>query len=685
MELVTDQHKKKAKTILKWLITAGIGCLFLFLFFILSLWGFAKIQGPPPIKVPQTTRIYDANHYLIGKVEHENQNRTWVHMDDISKSLVNATLSIEDKRFYQHHGFDLKRLAGAVLADVKSFSKQQGASTITMQYARNLYLDHEKTWMRKLTEALYTMRLEMNYSKDQILEGYLNTIYYGHGAYGIEAAAKYYFNKNADELTLSEASLLAGIPKGPSYYSPYHNFKRAKQRQKIVLQSMVNNGYITKQAANSAFHAPIRLVHKHKPMNRTAPYFQDAVESVLQNQLHIDQKTLAAGGLKVYTTLNSNMQKKAEYWVKQVINPASDIQTAVIAMNPQNGAVEAMVGGRDYHKSSYNRAVQAMRSPGSSFKPFLYYAALRNGFTPSTTLRSEPTTFTYNKGKSKYAPSNFGGYYANGPITLAQALALSDNIYAVKAHLSIGMDQLVKTARKVGIKAPLADIPSLALGSQPVSVLEMAKGYSAFANGGARVTPHYITKIVNQKGETIYEWHPKKEQVLNKAATFVLSQLMTGVFDKKLNGYSKVTGASIAHILTHKVAGKSGSTAADSWMIGFTPRLVSAVWVGYDKGQSISTYPDSGYAKKIWAHFTESALEGQPKNSFKPPKGVVRRLVDPKNGKLAAKGCPNARYTYYLKGTAPNEYSHRCYKEKGPENGRKKHKGFFNRWFHWFH
>ncbi|MFC7391903.1 transglycosylase domain-containing protein [Scopulibacillus cellulosilyticus] len=683
MELVTGHHKKK--TILKWLITAGIGCFCLFLFFILSLWGFAKIQGPPPITVPQTTRIYDTNHHLIGKVEHENENRTWVNLDDISKPLINATISIEDKRFYQHHGFDMRRLAGAVLADIKSFSKQQGASTITMQYARNLYLGHEKTWMRKITEALYTMRLEMNYPKNKILEGYLNTIYYGHGAYGIEAAAKYYFNKDADELTLSEASLLAGIPKGPSYYSPYNNFKRAKMRQKLVLQSMVNNGYITKSAALSAYQAPIHLVHKHKAIKRTAPYFQDAVENVLKNQLHIDKKTLAAGGLKVYTTLNNSAQKKAEYWVKQIINPASDIQTALVAMNPQNGAVEAMVGGRDYHKSAYNRAVQAMRSPGSSFKPFLYYAALRDGFTPSTTLRSEPTTFTYNKGKSKYSPSNFGGYYANGPITLAKALALSDNIYAVKTHLSIGMDQLVKTARKVGITSPLAEIPSLALGSKPVSVLEMAGGYSAIANGGAKVTPHYITKIVNQKGDTIYEWHPQKEQVLNKATTFVLSQLMTGVFDKKLNGYSKVTGASVANELTHKIAGKSGSTAADSWMIGFTPHLVSAVWVGYDKGQSISTYPDSGYAKKIWAHFMESALAGQPKNSFKPPKGVVRKLVDPDNGKLATKACHNARYTYYLKGTAPVKYSPRCSKQKDHENHHKKHKGFIKRWFHWFH
>ncbi|TCP23023.1 1A family penicillin-binding protein [Scopulibacillus darangshiensis] len=677
------RYQKKGKVV-RLLLKLSLLFLLLMAFFILSLWVFAKIQGPPPVKVPQTTRFYDADGHQIGKMEHQNQNRYWVKLDDIADPLKQATVAVEDKRFYKHHGFDLRRLAGAVVADIKSMSKEQGASTITMQYARNLFLTNDKTWTRKLAEAFYTMRLEMNYSKDEILEGYLNTIYYGRGAYGIEAASKYYFNKDADDLSLAEASMLAGVPKGPSYYSPYNDFDKAKHRQRIVLNSMVSSGYITKQQADNAFEQPIHLVKKHKTPKRVAPYFQDTVEYVLKHKLHIDEKTLATGGLKVYTTLHSDMQKKAEYWVKQVIDPKSDIQTAMVAMNPKSGAVEAMIGGRNYKKSSYNRAVQAKRSPGSSFKPFLYYAALRNGFTPSTALKSEPTTFRFDDGKEKYSPSNFGGYYAYGPITLAQALALSDNIYAVKTHLSIGMDKLVKTAKKVGITSPLGKIPSLALGTKPVSVAEMARGYSAIANGGARVTPHYISKIVNQKGEVIYEWEPKKKQVLDKPTTFVLSQLMTGVFDSKLNDYSKVTGSTVSKMLTHKMAAKTGSTAADSWMVGFTPKLVSAVWIGYDKGKSLSTYPETGYSKLIWTHFMEAALEGAPKNGFKPPKGVVGVLVDPDTGKLATKACPNARMTYYLKGTEPQEY---CDKHKGEHSHKKdQHKdnskdkgGFFNR------
>lgn len=687
MDPMTRRYRvKKGRKFLGWFFKLGLGLLILLLFLIVSLWVFAKILGPPPVKVPQTTMFYDTQANVIGTVEHQNQNRIWVNLGDIAEPLKHATVAVEDKRFYEHHGFDLRRMGGAVMADIGSLSKKQGASTITMQYAKNLFLTNDKTWTRKLTEAFYTMRLEMNYTKDQILEGYLNTIYYGHGAYGIQAASKYYFNKKAENLSLAEASMLAGVPKGPSYYSPYNNFERAKNRQQVVLQSMVTSDYITKQQAKSAYQQPLDLVKEHKQTERIAPYFQDTVEYVLKHDLHIDDKTLATGGLKVYTTLNTEMQKKATYWANEVIDPKSAIQTALIAMNPKTGAVEAMIGGRNYDKSTYNRAVQAKRSPGSSFKPFLYYAALRNGFTPSTLLKSEPTTFTFDKGKSTYSPSNFGGYYAYAPITLAQALALSDNIYAVKTHLAIGMDKLVNTAKKVGITSPLAKIPSLALGTKPVSVLEMARGYSAIANGGERVTPQYITKVVNRQGDVLYEQKPKTEQVLDRPTTFVLSQLMTGVFDKRLNDYSKVTGSSVADMLTHKVAAKTGSTAADSWMIGFTPQLATAVWIGYDKGQSVSTYPDTGYSKLLWTHFMESALEGKPKNSFKPPKGVIGVRVDPDTGLLATDACPNARLTYYLKGTEPDKY---CDKHKGKhqpkkEKPKKKEKGFFDKLFNWF-
>ncbi len=651
------RHRRKNTSLLRKFFLAFVAAITAGLVTLIVMWMAAWAMGPPSIHPPMPAKIYDQSGQLAGEAG-AGHKRSWVPLKDIASPLKEATVAVEDRRFYQHHGFDLRRLGGAIIKDIATLSKKEGASTITMQYAKNLFLTNQKSWLRKAEEAFYTMRLETNYSKQTILEGYLNTIYYGHGAYGIEAASEVYFNKKASDLTLSEASILAGIPKGPSLYSPLINYERAKSRQKIVLQSMVDTHKITQKEADQAYNEPLHFVKSQKKTQHNAPYFQDEVIKELRNKLHFDQKTIATGGLKVYTTLNSKLQKTADKWVKEIIQPDSKVQTAVVLMNPKNGAVQALVGGRDYQKSSFDRAVQAKRSPGSSFKPYLYYAALRNGFTPSTTLISKPTPFTYDQGKKTYSPSNFGGYYANGPITLAQALALSDNIYAVKTHMSIGEEKLVDVAKKVGITSPLSKIPSLALGTKPVSVLEMARGYSAFANGGDKINPYYITKVVDREGKVLYQADPSSTHVLNKPTTFVLSQLMTGVFDKSLNDYTKVTGTTVAPLLSHKIAAKTGSTAADSWMAGFTPSLVGAVWVGYDKGETISTYPDTGYSKLIFAHVMEDALKGKPKNEFHPPAGVVKVLVDPDSGELATDACPKARWTYYLKGTEPKKTCH---------------------------
>jgi len=675
MELVTDQNIHRIKSFFKWVVRVILGSIILLIFTIASLWIYAKILGPPPIKVPQNTELLTSDNKVFAEAKYRNQNRSWVNIDHISKPVLRATIAVEDKRFYQHHGFDIKRILGSAVADITSFSKSQGASTLTMQYARNLYLSDNKTWKRKILEVFYTMRLESSYSKKSILEGYLNTIYYGHGAYGIQAASNYYFNKPAKNLTLAEASLLAGIPNSPSYFAPDDHFANAKKRQRIVLQAMVNNHSITRTADEKAFNQHLDIITEHPNKSNIAPYFEDAVQNELHTKIGLSQSAIATGGLKIYTTLNTHLQEKANKWVKQVIDPHSKIETALVSMNPKTGAVEAMVGGRDYSKDQFNLATQARRQPGSSFKPFLYYAALRNGFTPSSTLTSEPTTFTYDNGHKTYSPQNYGDYYAEGPITLMQALALSDNIFAVKTHLAIGMNQLVSTAHKMGVSSPLTAIPSLALGTKEVSVLEMTRAYSTIANLGARVSPNYITKIVNREGDVIYQWHPRKKQVLNKATSFVLSQLMTGIFDPKLNNYTTVTGNSVRTILTHKIAAKTGSTDTDSWMIGFTPKITTAVWVGYKEHHTLSTYPDSLYSKNIWTNYMESALEGQPENSFKAPKGVVKARIDPDTGKLATNACPNARLTYYVKGTKPTKYCDKHHGSDKVKDGDKKEKG----------
>ncbi|WMJ16270.1 penicillin-binding protein 1A [Geobacillus proteiniphilus] len=642
---------------------------------------FAKIEGAPPVAVPQTMIFYAADGSKIGESDH-GQKRYWVRLKDMSPHVIEATIAVEDRKFYEHHGFDLKRIAAAIIANVEAMAKVEGASTITQQYARNLFLTHEKTWSRKIQEALYTIRLEANYSKDQILEGYLNTIYYGHGAYGIEAAARYYFGKHASELTLSEAAMLAGIPKGPYYYSPFVNEQRAKARQKIVLTSMVEAGYISRQEAEQAYRDKLVYARHREQEQPIAPYFQDVVKQQLRTKLGLDERTIELGGLRVYTTLDRRLQRIAEEQIRRIIDPHSAIQAALVAMDPRTGEVKALVGGRNYEESPFNRAVQAERQPGSTFKPFLYYAAIEQGFTPSTQLRSELTTFTFNGGRSSYTPHNYNDYYANGPITLAQALAVSDNVFAVKTLQFIGVDKLVDTAKALGITSRLKAVPSLALGTSPVKVIDMVAAYSTLANYGKQTEPVFIKKVVDANGNVLYEHKPESRQVLDRDAAFVTTHLMTGMFDPKLNGYTTVTGQSIIDDITRPYAGKSGTTKTDSWMIGFAPQLVAGVWTGYDRGETMDRPAERQYAKQIWVHFMEQSLAGEPKKSFKPTKGVIGVYIDPQNGKLATDSCPVKRKTYYLIGTEPTDYctDHLEKKKKKKEDG----KSWFEKWFPWF-
>ncbi|MBO9130120.1 transglycosylase domain-containing protein [Bacillus sp. 165] len=616
----------------------------------------AKIAGPPPIAVPQTTVFYANDNSVIGQ-SHTGQNRYWIDMEHISPYVKYATLAVEDQRFYDHHGFDVKRIAGALLADVRAMAKVQGASTITQQYARNLYLTHDKTWKRKVVEALYTVRLEVNYNKSQILEGYLNTIYYGHGAYGIEAASRLYFGKSAKNLTLAEASMLAGIPKGPGYFSPYINEARAKARQALILKEMEKQGFITKTQRDKAaqeklFYHPL----EQAKAPTIAPYFQNMVQSVLIKELGMDEQTVQRGGLRIYTTLDRNVQEIVEKQVQDIIPASSEIETAVVSMDPGTGEVKALVGGRDYKKSQFNRATQAYRQPGSSFKPFLYYAALKQGFTPVTRLKSEYTTFKMNDGVSTYKPSNYNNYYADEFITMEEALAVSDNIYAVKTHLFLGEKALVNTAKEFGISSKLEAIPALALGTSPVKPIEMTAAYGMFANGGKKAKPVFIRRVIDQDGNVLYDSHLEREQVLDKDIAYVTAQMMTGMFNPKLGSYTSVTGQTIMNKLTRTYAGKSGSTKTDSWMIGFTPQLVTGVWVGYDKGKIITNPSEQRYAKIIWANVMEESLKDEPKKKFTKPAGVVGLNIDPRNGKIATKDCPIWIKMYFVKGTEPTEY-----------------------------
>lgn len=682
---MTDQRFRKAKKYIRALIFLSLIGFALIAVMSIGILLYAKTLGPPPLAVSQSTLFYAENGKVIGE-SHNGQKRYWVQLSDISPNLIAATISIEDKRFYSHHGFDFKRIVGAILADIKAMAKVQGASTISQQYARNLFLAHDKTWQRKLLEAFYTIRLEMFYSKHDILEGYLNTIYYGHGAYGAEAASQYYFAKSAKDLSIAEASLLAGIPKGVGIYSPFQSLENAKGRQKIILQSMITNGYVDKEIAEAAMKEPLTFVGKHAhTKTRIAPYFQDAVRHALKKELNIDERTIALGGLKVFTTLDLEQQEIAEDTVAKLIPEQSDIQIGLLSMDPKTGYVKAMVGGRNYEESPFNRAVQAVRQPGSTMKPLLYYAALEHGFTPTTMMRSEQTTFRFEDGRPNYSPKNFNSQYANKDITMSQALALSDNIYAVKTHLFLGENVLVETAKKFGIRSKMNQVPSLALGTSGVRVVEMANAYSMLANGGKKVSPVLITRVENHHGDIIYEQQKEAMPVLKPDLAFVTTEMMTGIFDRSLNGYTSVTGSSIISNMTRPYAGKSGSTDTDSWMIGFSPQLVSAVWTGYDKGKSITSAVDKSYAKHIWIQFMEQAHKDKPVKSFKQAKGTAGVYVNPENGKLATENCPVKRLTYFAAGTEPTEYctEHLTNHEEPKQEEQNKKKPWYKKLFKW--
>ncbi|MGJ9458232.1 transglycosylase domain-containing protein [Oceanobacillus sp. CF4.6] len=641
----------------------------------------AFLMGPPQLAGDQATIIYDQNDTIIGE-KRDVLIKHWVPLDDIPPLVVDATVMIEDQRFFDHQGFDYKRIGGAILKNITSASLKEGASTLTQQYARNLFLTPEKTWTRKIKEAFYTVRLEMFYSKEEILEGYLNTIYYGHGAYGIQSASNYFFNKAVTDLTLAEVSMLTGIPKGPTYYSPLNNEENANQRQRLILQTLRGKNIISEAEQAAALEE--KLVYSVTPKNPgAAPYFQDEVLQEASRLLDLDQSEIRAAGYQIHTTLNSEFQKHLEENILETIKGTSDVETAAISMDPHTGAVLAMVGGRDYEKSSYNRAVDAKRMSGSTFKPLLYYAALHHGYTASTQLMSKPTVFEMENG-DVYQPSNFNGYYANEPITLAQALALSDNVYAVKTNMYLGPEKLVETAEQFGLNGDFPAVPASALGTASVSVENMTAAYGMLANGGQKVASYTIEEIINRHGKKVYEKKlDTREKVLDPKKTFILTHLMTGMFDEEMSGYTSVTGSGITNQLTNLYAGKSGTTNSDSWMIGYSPSIVTGIWTGYDDNRNMELVSESAYAKEIWAAFMEAAHEGQAQGAFAMPSGVVGIPIDPATGKRATPDCGTSRVMYFEKGTEPRSYcsEHDSSEEEIEHLEDSEEKGVFERWF----
>ena len=615
----------------------------------LGLYIYCLITPKIQISRNQSYYLYDNENEQIFN------NYSWVSLDDISPYLIDATLSTEDKHFYYHIGFDYLRIGKAIIKNISSRSLSEGASTITQQYARNLYLNYEKTWKRKIDEAVLAFELETHYTKDEILEGYLNTINYG-GIFGIENAAKYYFNKSSKDLDLAEAAMLAGIPQSPSNYSPLYNKELAKKRQRTVLILMKNNDKINDNDVEEAYGEELTYVgNKDNNITSGLLYFKDAVLDELKNIPSIPESLLTTGGIKIYTTLDTEAQMQLEKAIDE--KNMGEMQIASIMMNPDNGEVLALVGGTDYNSSQYNRATAAKRQVGSTMKPFLYYSALESGFTSASSFISEKTTFSFASNKT-YTPKNYNDRYANGPLSMGAAIAYSDNIYAVKTHLFLGEEKLVSISNRLGIGNRLEAVPSLALGTEEISLMSMVSAYSAFANMGYKVEGHLIKKIEDSKGNILYEYKNEKVNILNESLVFILNEMLTYTYDKDFINYNYPTLISLAPRMTNKYAIKSGTTNTDMWIIGYNKNAVLGVWTGYDDNRNFDNNV-SGFHKDIWIETMEGYLKDKKNTWYEAPNNIIGVIVDPITGALVNDESKKGKIFYFLKGTEP--YTEKTY------------------------
>lgn len=623
-------------------------CVFVFLSFIIvivGLYTYAYLSPKLELRTAGQYYLYDGNDELVYQ---GSKTRKWVDLENVNYNLINAVISIEDKNFYKHHGFDYLRIAKAMYQNIKNGKITQGASTISQQYIKNIYLDFSTSWKRKIEEAFLTLELEVHFSKDEILEGYLNNINYGQGNFGIGNASRYYFNKDPIDLTLEEALILAGIPNSPEYYNPVANYDLSIKRAKMVGRSMVQNGYITEEVFNGLFQEEIPIYGKIADENLDMLlYYQDAVMSELKSIKVIPEKLIQNGGIKVYTYLDLNAQETLEKNTLKYMKD-TDLQSASVIVDPNTGGIIALTGGVNYAKSQYNRAIQASRQVGSTMKPFLYYGALEEGMTSSSTFNSQYTSFTLSNGNI-YSPTNYASIYANKPITMAAAISFSDNVYAVKTNMFLGPEKLVETAKRVGIKANLEPNPSLALGTGGMSILDLARGYNTFATGGYKREVNLIRRVEDNNGNVLYEKKDIADFVLNENYTYILNELLTSTTNSQFKDYTNPTCISIASKLSRKYAVKTGSSSKDYLIAGYNPDILMITWVGYDDNSDTST-ADSYRSRYIWADTVEDLQRDKEAHWYETPDNVVGVVLDAVSGK-PTNDTKRATLFYYVKGT----------------------------------
>ncbi|MCK9231873.1 MAG: PBP1A family penicillin-binding protein [Syntrophales bacterium] len=631
----------------------GVVLLGTSLVFYLLLMELPSIAALKDFRPSIATRVYDDNNELID--EFFLEDRKVIKLSECPRYVIQAFVAAEDTRFFEHRGLDYQSITRAFFKNLAAGHIVQGGSTITQQVAKALYLSPERSYRRKIKEALLAYKIDRYLTKEEILNLYLNYIYLGHGTYGIEAASQGYFGKSARHLTLSEVALLAGLPKAPNNFSPFLHPDRSLQRQAYVLQRMLDDGYITAAEKERALATPLRL-RSVRPKDKVAAYFVEHVRRYIMEKYGSD--VLYKEGLEVYTTLNLPMQKAARDAVERGLQEMERrqgyakglVQGALLCMDARTGAVRAMVGGRDFSRSEFNRATQSRRQPGSAFKPFIYTAAFDKGLTPSTIMVDSPISFAApSEPNGVWQPKNFDGTFL-GPMTLRHALVHSRNVVTIKVLKEIGVDYAAGYAANMGIASPLARNLTLALGSSGVTLLEMVRAYGVLANQGQRATPLFIKKIVDRTGQVFEENQPTLEQVIDPRIAFMSAYVMQDVVEQG-------TGARVRSI-GRPVAAKTGTTndMRDAWFMGFTPSFVTGVWVGFDQERSLGRQEVGGRAAApIWLYFMEKAVQGTPVEVFPVPEGISFVKVDPNTGASLPDGTQGGLYESFLEGTTPEE------------------------------
>lgn len=678
-------------------------------------WGLRRLLiGLPDIRTledytpPLSTHVYDDKGNEIA--EFSIERRALLPLSQIPVDLQNAVIATEDDNFFSHWGISPKGIIRSALIDVFHRRVVQGASTITQQLAKQIFLKPERKLSRKLREVLLAMEIERNFSKTEILQYYLNQVYFGEGAYGVEAAAAIYFGKPVNELTLSDCALLAGLIRNPRGNSPFNSPDRAQKRRAVVLERMLEEKMITPQEKDLANAQPIPLQKPIGPGTQ-APYFVEHVRSQMERKYGYN--TLWRGGLKIYTTLDLDMQKTAEQVMEKSLSdfdakalaewqrklkdstknaegvpvgpdgveisttPPAKIQGAFVLLDVKTGAIRAMVGGRD---SIFNRAMQARRQPGSTFKAFVWAAALQSGMTPASLVQDTPVAYYYdgrdwrllegatdqysinlatqpfanNPDFKIWVPNNYDGKFF-GTITLRKALAHSRNIASINLITKIGPPLVVELAHKVGITSPLDAVPSLGLGSSVVSPLEMASGFATFANGGIHAVPYTVERVQDNAGQQLQSHTPDEYEAISPQLAYLMTNLLKGVVQNGTARYAQRLG--------RPLAGKTGTTNdnKDLWFVGFTPDLVAAAWMGYDDFTSLGRNDLTGGSTVVpwWTEIMGDILKDYPKRDFPvPPTGIVFEKIDAASGLLALPTCPkrNVILEAFQDGTQPRDY-----------------------------